>query len=143
MLTRYTNEEVLLTHALKRPYFGWGGWGRNRLYDNSGKDIVITDGKWIIEYGTFGAFGFVFYYLILLIPLYYALNSIKHIDNPKDQTYFAALAIMLAVCIIDSVPNSNMSTMHLLLAGALLGQAEFLKKQKRLLLNERLRLYRG
>lgn len=143
MLTRYTNEEVLLKHALKKPFFGWGGWGRNRLYDNTGKDTVITDGRWIIEFGTFGAVGFVFYYLILLIPLYAALKNVKHIDNPKDQVHFAALAMLLAICIIDSVPNTNMWPMHLLLAGALLGQAEFIKKQRVLLRNERLRPNHG
>lgn len=138
METRYVNEEVLLTRALKKPFFGWGGWGRNRLYDNTGKDTVITDGRWIIEFGIYGAFGFVFYYLILLIPLYYASKNVKYIDDPKDQVYFALLALILAVCIIDSVPNNNMTPMHLLLAGALMGQAEFLKKQRGLLLNERL-----
>jgi hypothetical protein len=137
MEVRYVNEEVLLTHALNKPFFGWGGWGRNRLYDNSGKDTVITDGKWIIEFGINGAFGFVFYYLILLIPLYYAAKYIKYIDNPKDQVYFAGLAIILACCIIDSVPNANMGSMHLLLAGALLGQAEFIKRQRYLLANAR------
>lgn len=137
MQTRYVNEEVLLTHALKKPFFGWGGWGRNRLYDNTGKDIVITDGKWIIVFGTYGAFGFVFYYLILLTPLFYALKSVKYIDDPKEQVYFTALTIMLTICIIDSVPNNNMSSMHLLLAGALLGQAEHLKKRRILLPNER------
>lgn len=138
MQTRYTNEEVLLTHALKKPFFGWGGWGRNRLYDNAGKDTVITDGQWIIVIGTYGAFGFVFYYLLLLTPLYYAIKSIKYIDNYKDQVYFAALAIILSICVIDSVPNTGMLAMHLLLAGALLGQAEFLKKQRALMLNKRM-----
>jgi len=137
METRYINEEILLTHALKKPFFGWGGWGRNRLYDNTGKDTVITDGKWIIEFGIYGAFGFVFYYLILLTPLYYAFKSIRYIDESKDQVYFAGLAIILACCIIDSVPNSGMGSMHLLLAGALLGQAEFIKRQRYLLANAR------
>jgi hypothetical protein len=137
MEVRYVNEEILLTHALKKPFFGWGGWGRNRLYDNSGKDTVITDGQWIIVFGVFGAFGFVFYYLILIIPLYYAVKNMKLVSDTKDQTYFAVLAIILAVSIVDSVPNSNMGPMHLLLAGALLGQAEFIKKQRVLLTNEK------
>lgn len=137
MQTRYLNEDVLLTHALKKPFFGWGGWGRNRLFDNAGKDTVITDGQWIIVFGTFGAVGFVFYYMFLLTPLYYAINAVKYIDNPKDQVCFAALAIILAICIIDSVPNSGMLAMHFLLAGALLGQAEFLRKQRFLLPNDR------
>ena len=137
MTTRYVNEEVLLEHALKKPFFGWGGWGRNRIYDNTGKDNSITDGRWIIEYGNFGAFGFIFYYLILLTPLYYALKNVGYIDDPNDRVYFSVLAIFLALCIIDSVPNNSMGSLNLLLAGALLGQAEFLKKQRSILVNQK------
>ena len=140
MTTRYVNEEVLLEHALKKPFFGWGGWGRNRIYDNSGKDTSITDGRWIIEYGNFGVFGFVFYYLILLTPLYYALKNVRYIDDPNERLYFSVLAIFLALSIIDSVPNNSMGAVNLLLAGALLGQAELLRKQRTLLINEKLHL---
>jgi hypothetical protein len=36
---------------------------------------------------------------------------------------------MLAICIIDSVPNTGMGIINWLLAGALMGQSEYLKKQ--------------
>jgi hypothetical protein len=137
MKTRYVNEDQLLTHAMDKPFFGWGGYGRNRVFDAMGKDISITDGNWIIHFGVNGAFGFVFYYLLLLCPLYYATRSIRYIENLKDRRYFALLAIILSICIIDSVPNTNMWAVHFLLAGALLGQAELLRKQRFLLLNKR------
>lgn len=130
METRFINEEVLLARALEKPFFGWGGWGRNRVYDNTGKDIVITDGNWIIQFGINGGLGFLFYYAILLTPLYYARKNVRYIDESKDQVYFAALALILAISIIDSVPNTGMMPIHLFLAGALLGQSEFLRKQK-------------
>jgi hypothetical protein len=134
---RFQNEEVLLIRALERPFFGWGGWGRNRVYDNTGKDLSVTDGAWIIEFGIYGVLGFLFHYLILLTPLYYAVKNVKYIKESKDQVYFAALAVILASCLIDSVPNAGMTSIHMLLAGALLGQSEFLKKQKNLPNNER------
>jgi hypothetical protein len=137
MNTRFVNEEALLKHALKKPYFGWGGWGRNRIYDEYGKDTVITDGKWIMEIGTNGALGFFFYYAIFLTPLLLAAKNVRYIEDIKEQRYFAALAIILAICIIDSIPNTNMGPMHLLFAGALLGQAELAKKQKYLSENEK------
>lgn len=127
---RFENEDMLLTHALEKPFFGWNGWGRNRVYDSYGKDISVTDGKWILEFGINGGVGFVFYYLILLIPLVYAAKTVNYIKEPKDKVYFGALALILAICIIDSIPNTGMGATHLLLAGALLGQAELLKKQK-------------
>lgn len=134
---RFQNENEMLTHVLEKPFFGWGGWGRNRIYSKwDGRDLSVTDGRWIAELGTNGWMGFLFYYAILLTPLYYALKTFKYIKEPKDQVYFAALSIILAICIIDSIPNTGMGPMHLFLAGILLGQAEFLNKQKYLSQNE-------
>ena len=134
---RFQNENEMLAHALEKPFFGWGGWGRNRIYSKwDGRDLSVTDGRWIAELGTNGWIGFLFYYAILLTPLYYALKTFKYIKEPKDQVYFAALSIILAICIIDSIPNTGMGPMHLFLAGILLGQAEFLNKQKYLSQNE-------
>ena len=134
---RFQNENEMLTHVLEKPFFGWGSWGRNRIYSKwDGRDLSVTDGRWIIELGTNGWMGFLFYYAILLTPLYYALKTFKYIKEPKDQVYFAALSIILAICIIDSIPNTGMGPMHFFLAGILLGQAEFLNKQKYLSQNE-------
>jgi hypothetical protein len=137
--TRFYNEERLMKRALERPFFGWSGWGRNRIYQN-GKDVTITDGRWIIEFGTNGAVGFAFYYLILLYPLFLALKYFKYIKDEKHRVYFASLAIILAVGIFDSVPNTGMMSVHLLLAGALLGQAELLKSRQLQLQREGMRL---
>ena len=134
---RFQNENEMLAHVLEKPFFGWGSWGRNRIYSKwDGRDLSVTDGRWIAELGTNGWIGFLFYYAILLTPLYYALKTFKYIKEPKDQVYFAALSIILAICIIDSIPNTGMGPMHFFLAGILLGQAEFLNKQKYLSQNE-------
>lgn len=134
---RFQNENEMLAHVLEKPFFGWGSWGRNRIYSKwDGRDLSVTDGRWIAELGTNGWMGFLFYYAILLTPLYYALKTFKYIKEPKDQVYFAALSIILAICIIDSIPNTGMGPMHFFLAGILLGQAEFLNKQKYLSQNE-------
>lgn len=134
---RFQNENEMLTHVLEKPFFGWGSWGRNRIYSKwDGRDLSVTDGRWIAELGTNGWMGFLFYYAILLTPLYYALKTFKYIKEPKDQVFFATLAVILMICIIDSIPNTGMGPMHFFLAGILLGQAEFLNKQKYLSQNE-------
>ena len=129
---RLRNENEMLAHASERPYFGWGNWGRNRIYSNwDGRDLSVTDGKWIAELGTNGWIGFIFYYAILLTPLYYARKTFNYIKEPKDQVFFSALAVILAICIIDSIPNTGMGSTHLFLAGILLGQAEAIKQQQK------------
>ena len=49
--TRLLNEDLLAGKALQQPLFGWGGWGRNRVYDQeTGEDRSITDGFWVIAF---------------------------------------------------------------------------------------------
>ncbi len=126
---RFQNEDILMERALQKPFFGWSGWGRARVYYPDGGSASVTDGKWIIELGSNGVVGFIFSYALFFITLLYALRNIENIENPKDKVYFASLSIILAICVIDSIPNTGMNTMHLLLAGVLLGQAESLKKR--------------
>ena len=135
---RLQNENNLLARALEKPFFGWGGWGRSAIYsDYDGKGLSVTDGAWIIQIGLYGWIGFILYYSILILPLYYAKKTFKYIEKPSDQVYFASLSVILAICIVDSIPNTGMGPVHLFFAGALLGQAEFLKKQNQLLANEK------
>lgn len=134
---RFQNEGALLEHALKKPIFGWGDWGRNRVYSTEdGRDLSIIDGRWIGELGVNGWIGFLLSYAILLTPLYYAQKAVHYIKEPKDQVYFASLAVILTICVVDSIPNTGMGTMHLFLAGILLGQSELLIKRKYLPENE-------
>ena len=53
---RFDNEDILLAHGRDRFWFGWGGWGRNRVYNDAGVDVSVTDGKWILSFGQFGFF---------------------------------------------------------------------------------------
>src|SRR6185312_15213340 len=56
--TRFDQEKLLLTHAWDRKWFGWGRFGRSRVYFDNGEDRSITDGEWINTMGTFGLVGF-------------------------------------------------------------------------------------
>lgn len=134
---RFQNEDAMLEHAMKKPIFGWGDWGRNRIYSKEdGRDLSIIDGRWIGELGVNGWLGFLLSYAIILLPLYYAQKAVHYIKEPKDQAYFASLAVILAIGIVDSIPNTGMGPMHLFFAGILLAQSEHLIKHKYLLENE-------
>ena len=127
---RFKNEDVLLNRAMERPWFGWSGWGRNRVFNENGKDLSVTDGKWILIFGINGLVGFIAYYGILILPIYYANKVVWRIKESRYQVYIAAQVLILAVCLIDSIPNTNMGALHLLLAGSLIGQCEKFLRQK-------------
>lgn len=117
---RFDNEDILLEKAEARPVFGWGTWGRNRVYSaDTGEDISVTDGTWVIAIGTFGwvgylaAFGLLFAGPIFLLPGYRVANS---------ATIIAAnVSFLLAINGIELLPNSSFSTLTLIMSGTLVG----------------------
>jgi hypothetical protein len=123
---RFEMEEMLLQHASQRLIFGWGGWGRSRIYDDSGRDVTVTDGYWIILIGAFGVFGFLGKFGLLSFPVFRALSALKFARSTPDKVSLAALALIIAINIVDGLPNSTISPWSWLLAGALLGRAEAL-----------------
>lgn len=127
---RFSNEDILLERAMERPYFGWAGWGRNRVYDeDTGRSITVTDGKWIIELGNTGAIGALVFFLILSLPILNAAKAIKLIPDERDKIYIAAHTIILTFSIVDSIPNTSLGTVQLFIAGCLYGQTEHFLNQ--------------
>ncbi len=125
---RLINEDLLLAHAMRQPVLGWGGWGRNRVHDEDGKGITITDGLWIIILGTRGVLGLLsFYTFFLLGPIYSIIRS--RIQFPHDNMYPITLAGVMVVFInaIDTIPNAMLSPPFLVLIGAITsnGLAQF------------------
>ena len=125
--TRFENEGLLLDKAWQKPWFGWGRFGRSRVYNDWGKDDSLTDGEWIITIGTFGIVGFVAQFGLLSVTVFRAAASLKFAPTRSEGSYLAALALIVAINMIDLLPNSSISPWSWLLAGALLGRAEALK----------------
>ena len=122
--TRFTNEQQLLDHALKRPWFGWGRFGRSRLYAASGANASVTDGAWVIRLGTFGLVGFVAQFLLLSLSVFRAAMSLRFAQSFQESIYLSALALIVAINIFDLLPNSSISPWTWLIVGTLLGRAE-------------------
>jgi hypothetical protein len=127
---RFDNEQQLLAKAHERPWFGWGRWGRNRVYENEGYDWTITDGAWIIILGTFGIAGFVAEFGLLALPVFRAASSLRRISDANEQRELACLALLVAVSVFDLLPNSILSPFGWLVAGALLARTEALQRSK-------------
>jgi hypothetical protein len=124
---RFTNEEQLLHRASHRFFFGWGRYGRNRIYDEYGNDVSYTDGRWIITMGDFGFIGFLAEFGLLALPIFRAASALRFVASPKDKVLFTALSLILAINMFDLLPNSPLRPWTWLLTGALLGQAEGLR----------------
>jgi hypothetical protein len=129
---RFDNEDKLLQRAFKRPLFGWGRFGRSRIYDaDTGKDLSVTDGRWVIDLGQFGLVGFLSEFGLLAICVYRAASAFRLAQSAKKQLALATLALIVSINIFDLLPNSGLIPWTWLISGALLGQAEELALARR------------
>ena len=124
---RFDQEKALLDHALERPWFGWGRFGRSRIYDATGKDVTLSDGHWVITMGTFGLFGFLAEFGLLALTVFRALGAIRYAGSMREQVFLATLSLIVAVGLVDLLPNATINPTSWLFAGALLARAEALR----------------
>jgi hypothetical protein len=128
--TRFDNEDKLAARWAERPVFGWGRYGRNRVYnEENGRDESITDGLWIITLGSFGLIGFIAQFGLLSLAVFRAASSFKMVKSNTDAICMAAIALILAANIVELIPNSGLLPWTWLLCGALLGRAEALRSE--------------
>ncbi|MFK5970528.1 MAG: hypothetical protein QM487_10465 [Candidatus Marithrix sp.] len=113
---RFYNENLLLEHAQKKLFFGWGPWGRNRL------EGLVTDGHWIIIVGVFGLFGFLSLYGLAVASVWKAVKANSLLKNKSEQQLLIGHSIMVSVIMIDQLPNASLSAWMMFFIGALLGR---------------------
>lgn len=119
--TRLDNEDRMLAKAEERPLFGWGGWGRSRVYNEQGNDITIADGLWIIVLGVNGWVGYVTRFGLLAAPIFILLLKSRRSEIGMESS---VLAIIMAGNLVDMIPNSSITPLTWLIAGALWGRLE-------------------
>ncbi len=120
--TRVENEVLLVDKAMQRPVFGWGGWGRGQVFDDSGRNITVRDSLWVIALGHHGLVGLVSVMGILLVP---AAVLIRRLTPSALTTpaYAPAAACVITVLLYacDNLANAMMNPVILLVAGGLSG----------------------
>ncbi|MBW1722878.1 MAG: O-antigen ligase domain-containing protein [Deltaproteobacteria bacterium] len=117
---RFRNENLLTEKALIRPVFGWGGWGRSRVYDEQGKDISVTDGLWVIALGTNGLVGLVSLTSSILMPLFVVMRRYRAEDWLHPAVAPAvALAALLGLYMIDNLPNAMVNPIFMVGGGGI------------------------
>lgn len=118
---RFNNEGVLLKHAVEQPWFGWGGYGRNLVYDEyTGKTTTIVDGYWIALLGAIGVMGFVSTFGLLLMPTIRFGKTLRTFHG-EHRYLGGTLLVICLICSIDLIPNAGISPYFTLLVGALAG----------------------
>lgn len=107
---RMKNEDLLAEKAWQRPVFGWGGWSRNRVYDDRGRDVSVTDGLWIIVFGQRGLVGLGALYSMLLLPVGLLVsklptNRIADVENAAVVVTGVLIVLFATDCIFNAMPN--------------------------------------
>ncbi|MEG4118336.1 O-antigen ligase domain-containing protein [Microcoleus sp. N9_B4] len=120
---RFDNEEILGEKARQRFMFGWGDSGGNRVYNEYGDDISVTDSLWIIAFGINGAVGLVSLFSSLLLPVIVFCvfkYPARTWSNPKVAPA-AALGVALTMYVFDCVLNAMTNPIFALIAGGISG----------------------
>jgi hypothetical protein len=125
---RFNQEDALLAHASERLVFGWGRYGRNRVYWESGDDASVTDGLWIITLGQFGLIGFIGQFGLLTLPVFRSIGALRNLSNSRDKLLLSTLSLLVAVTVIEQLPNESITPWSWLLSGALLGRTEAIRQ---------------
>ena len=119
---RFDNETMLIVKAMQGTVFGWGGYGRSRVYDEKGKDLSVTDGLWIITLGQNGLYGLIMLTTTIQLPVvFFALRFKPEVWNKKALAGPAVMAIFLALTMIDNLLNAMVNPIYMLFSGGLTG----------------------
>jgi len=123
---RFNNEELLVDKARQRIVFGWGGYGRNRVYERDWKgdlvDISVTDSLWIIAFGINGAVGLISLTASLLLPVFVFMQ--RHSANlwsNRKVAPAAVLAVLIALYMLDCLLNAMVNPIYVLACGGIAG----------------------
>lgn len=121
---RFYNEEMLSDKAQQQILFGWGGWGRNRVYDENGQELTsATDSLWIISFGKHGLVGLIGVFGASLLPalsfvwLRYPAN---YWFNPKVAPA-AVLVVVITLYMVDCSLNNQPNPVFTLAYGGVAG----------------------
>ena len=120
MQFRFDNEDILLVKGSERLWFGWGGFGRDRVYDSwSAKDLVVQDGHWIAVFGQQGFIGYACYFTMMLWPVVQAWKRMRRVQAHPDRAMLVGLAVMVTFMAVNLLPNMELPNLHAFFAAGL------------------------
>lgn len=118
---RLEAEGILMDHALKRPIFGWGGYGRHRPLNEAGEELARTDSLWVIMLGQNGVVGVAAVYLALALPLWKVARRVPAgaLLSPQAAPLLV-LSLMVALFACDSLFNAMFNPVYVMAGGGVL-----------------------
>lgn len=117
---RFDNEKMLLDRAAQKPIAGWGYWNRNRVFDEeTGQDLTVPDGYWIIIIGVEGWVGYICVFGLLTYPLFRLWGQRKRTAAMGDAKIVYGIALMLGINLINLIPNAGINYLTWAIAGLL------------------------
>lgn len=138
---RLDNEELLSAKARQKMIFGWGGYGRNRIYglswDGKVVDISVTDSLWIIAFGSNGSVGLISITAALLVPTLglFILRYPPSTWSKREVAPAAVLAVILVLYMLDCVLNAMTNPIFAFTSGGIsaltLKKPETFKRKRR------------
>jgi len=124
---RFNQESAFLERATEKLFFGWGDWGRGRV------DKSVTDGYWVNVVGEYGLIGYTALFGLIINSIYKIRKQSKVIVNKDSCDYIAATSLVIALLMVDQIPNASINPLMWLLVGSFSGiyqrQPEVLDQQ--------------
>ena len=120
---RIGNEKLLSAKARLKMTFGWGDSGGNRIYDEMGQDISVTDSLWIIAFGQQGVVGLTSFTVAMVLPSlgFVFLRYPPSTWSNRKVAPAVGLALILVLYMLDSVLNAMTCPVFMLANGGLAG----------------------
>ena len=122
---RFDQETDLLTRATQKIFFGWGGWGRNRLEDS------VTDGYWVILVGKYGLIGFAAIFGLMCSSVLRTAKIYTSTTHKAQNQCIAGVSLTLALLMIDQIPNASINPIIWLMMSIQFGRAKNLASYRK------------
>jgi tetratricopeptide (TPR) repeat protein len=121
---RLVNEDLLIAKAWQQPSFGWGRWGRNLVYEDSGRVLSIIDGMWLVALGNYGFVGLVLMTTSMLLPaaLFLKRFPVAQWGHPS-LVPAAAVAVVTGMSQLDGLFNGMLNVVYVAASGGLVNLA--------------------
>ncbi len=121
---RLVNEDALLEKANQKALFGWGAYGRNRIYLSNGADVSVVDGMWVSTFGLGGWTRYITLFGLLCLPAIFAAIQRKSLQIGPET---AVLSMLLSGNLLDLIPNAALTPLTFLIVGAIWGRLSLQK----------------